>query len=370
MLNSLKSNVNTIFIMLGNKCNFKCRYCLQHVDTGLIEELPQEINPDIYEFIYHHAVRRDDTDMPLKIHFFGGEPLVYFDKIKEIVSATEIFPHICYSTITNGSLFTDEIVEYFNQKNFFTAVSWDGYNSDKTRIHDIFSDPKQKECILKLNRLGLSAVLSSCTSIKQILTDFQKINEEYIKLHHYSINVNIDELFDTGIADRDLFDIDYSSIYKENEALMTKYLNCIINKKSLDLSKTDMLYIHGLTSSVRNYIHSKTKDISYGCCGNGISTLNLTLDGALYPCHNVNTSIGTIYDTSNQLLKNDLALDCTKEQMLTMCESCPVLSICKGGCKIIPIEKKKESYCTLKRAVFTPIINGLLALEKEDHDKK
>jgi uncharacterized protein len=361
MLTSLKSHVSTIFIMLGNNCNFKCRYCLQHVDTGLIEDLPQDINPDIYDYIYHNCMRRDMNDAPINLHFYGGEPLLYFDKIKEIVKETEFYPNISYSFISNGWLIDQEKADFFNEHNFSEAISWDGNRSIDTRMQDVFSDPDRKKAILSLNRLSLSAVLSGATTPKQILTDFESINIEYKKLHNYSIGVNIDELFDTGVADRDLFNIDFEQIRQEMSQMTNEYIVALQNQ-SVDMSRADMNFIGQLINTVRNYYKQTEHYTWHASCGNGINTINMDLQGDFYNCHNSSVKTGSIYHSVMSNIGGNLKYDTTKEDILTLCVDCPVISLCRGGCKLLSKEKKQEGYCELKRAVFSPIIETILNL--------
>lgn len=65
------------------------------------------------------------------ITFFGGEPLLCFDKMKYIVSmslkiARERRCYISFNVITNGSLCTKDVNEFIIANNVFTFFSFDG----------------------------------------------------------------------------------------------------------------------------------------------------------------------------------------------------------------------------------------------------
>lgn len=363
MLNSVKSPVQTIFIMLGQRCNFNCKYCMQHAENGLHIDLPQEINPDIYEYIKHHAGQRDENDWPLHLHFYGGEPLIYFDNIKNIVDKVKNL-HVSFSFISNGYAITQEMVDFFNKYNFTETISWDGYASKDTRLIDVFSIPDKKRLLFQLKRLGVSAVYSAYTTPIQILDDFQKLSDEYQNIHPYPLHINIDELFDTGVADRSLFQIDYEKISREMRELAEEY----IRTKGMG----------NRFSARREYIRHiifdridcrEDRERVFCSCGNGYSTVNLDLSGTLYSCHNGPEAIGTIYDNQMQTLTNLFRYDHTME-FEKECSQCPIQSICQNGCKLMTAETRKNTYCKLKRAVFLPVIETVLHPGKEYNDVK
>ena len=73
----LNIDIDTIFIMLGDKCNFNCKYCMQ-VNYER-EQITNDINGDIFKFI--EELSDSNNDRPLRLHFYGGEPLLYFNNM-------------------------------------------------------------------------------------------------------------------------------------------------------------------------------------------------------------------------------------------------------------------------------------------------
>ena len=73
-----------------------------------------EDDADLYTSEEEEMLKEDYNDIadnqnnPLYIHFYGGEPLVYIKKIKEIVKHLD-HKNIKFSIITNGSLITSKI---------------------------------------------------------------------------------------------------------------------------------------------------------------------------------------------------------------------------------------------------------------------
>ena len=352
----LNNSINTIFLMLGSKCNFKCKYCMQCGKEGITTPLPEKINPEIFDFIKETAEQQ--APQTLGLHFYGGEPLIYFNSIKRIVNETKNIPNVKYSIITNGRLITEEIADYFNNNNFSVCISWDGKVSNITRGYDVFSNSTIKENIFKIKNICISAVYSSYTYPLNIFKDFSELSFEYSKIHNYHMGFNVDELFDTDLQDRSLFDINYNRIYNEIDDIFKRY--CTDDPEQTNIA--EKFYIKELIDNIKSYISSNEDGFEFNyltSCGSGITTLNLDMQGNLYNCHNSSVVIGNIKDQYYKYISNLIKYDNTKEFYNT-CKNCEVISICRGGCKLMSKEKRENSYCKLKKAVFSPIIDNLL----------
>lgn len=351
----LKRQTKTIFIMLGNGCNLSCIYCLQH--PLVHKPLSNKINPDIYEFI-KECNEENGKDHPVHLQFFGGEPLVYYPNIEEIVEATKDIG-CTYSIITNGKLMNDHMVEFFNKNNFWVTISWDGPNVMKTRGFDAFdpSSPLRRR-LLRLDHLSISAVMSSKAYPKEILEGMQEISNQYYKLKGYQVGINIDQIFDTGITNKEILDVDYQRVRNEIEEMGKEFLLDTINSKYSRESYTKTTFIQDLYNHI-NQFYGKQNGIwnKYYCnCGNGYAILNMDLEGNLYTCHNTSTKVGTIYTPYFQYLNELLKTDYT-DHMRSTCKDCIALAFCNGGCKLVSEQAREETYCKLKKAVFEPMLN-------------
>lgn len=350
MTKFLKRNINNIFIMLGNSCNMNCAYCLQH---PLVEHpIASTINEDIYEFIKQI---QEENEHSVNLQFYGGEPLIYFDNIKAIVENTKDIK-CTYSIICNGKAITQEMVDFFNEHEIPVTISWDGRAVLQTRGYDVF-DPlgKQRDLLLQLKYLGLSGVISSKIYPKELLEDFQSISDEYYKIHQYGIRINLDEIMDTGIGRKDLVNLDYEKVYNQMAEMADDYIQFMDKKKQMSYCARQ--YIESFIGIIKSfYLNNDGKWGRQTCmCGNGYSVLNLDLQGDLYSCHNGTDKVGTIYYDYFKYLNNVIKSDAIIKDRI-MCEKCPALFFCKGGCKLIDKETKLQGYCTLKRAISLPVI--------------
>lgn len=352
MGNFIRRKIDTIFVMLGNGCNMRCEYCLQR--PLVHSQITQKINPKIYDFI--QEVQEESGE--LNLHFFGGEPLIYFNNIREIVENTE---NVTYSIITNGRAMTDEMVEFFNAHQFPVTISWDGRRVLETRGFDSFDKRKPlRRRLMRLNQLGISAVISSKAYPKETLEAIQEISDEYYKLHKYQARINCDLIFDTGIPHKELLDFDYQRVSNEMKEMTENYINSIKNGKQKRTDYAKNAYISNLMYLLSSYINNRdgVYDLVWSKCGNGWNVLNMDLDGNLYPCHNTSEAIGTIETPYFKYLKELLQRDDTKIRQST-CKVCPAVPLCNGGCKLVNDEIRNETYCKLRKAMFLPVIQAV-----------
>lgn len=356
----LKREINTVFIMLGNKCNMNCVYCLQH--PLVAEQIQEEINPEIYDFLCEIAY--ENTGHQLYIQFYGGEPLLYFDNIKTIVNTLNKRNGIIfeYGIISNGRAITDEMVSFFNKNNIKVTISWDGYSVLETRLFDVFSDLIQKERILKIKYLGLSGVISSKSYPKEMLKAFQEISNEYYGIHGYQIRINLDEIFDTGISNKHILDVDYNRIENEITEMIDVYIKELSGKNDQN-NYTKFIYIDGLIKMLKNFYSNNNGEWKNytAACGNGLTVLNLDIQGNLYPCHNTSQKAGNINDKFFKYLNKILSTDTTILNR-DKCKNCIGLAFCMGGCKLVNNDARANGYCKLKQSIISPIINYLQKL--------
>lgn len=126
-------------IVLGKKCQMGCKYCLpSHVgeQSDLANEMaPEELATEIRRVL---GPRRLGG-----VLFFGGEPLLYFDKMKRLHAALSAHPLASsgkgnFFVATNGlELKNPEIVNWMIENRINVGVSWDGPAQVFNRGRDI-----------------------------------------------------------------------------------------------------------------------------------------------------------------------------------------------------------------------------------------
>ncbi|MFA7101089.1 MAG: His-Xaa-Ser system radical SAM maturase HxsB [Bacilli bacterium] len=127
-LHNIKGYVNTatslhIFVVT-TACNMKCVYC--QANNG-VTCATMNMSNEIAEKAVDIALQ--SPAIHLSFEFQGGEPLLNFGIIQHIVEYTENHKgehNIMYNIVTNLSLITDDILDFFVKYNFGVSTSIDG----------------------------------------------------------------------------------------------------------------------------------------------------------------------------------------------------------------------------------------------------
>lgn len=124
-----KLNMSNIVLQVANDCNLNCKYCYGAGGTyNRVRELMtfETAKKSIDYFLANSGERKE-----LYIVFFGGEPLLNFALIKQVIHYCEsleekIDKKFRYSMTTNGTILNDEIADYIKKYNITVMISMDG----------------------------------------------------------------------------------------------------------------------------------------------------------------------------------------------------------------------------------------------------
>lgn len=127
-----RKKVFDCWLHLTNTCNLSCSYCYIHKFPGSMSfETAKKTIDKMYE-----SCKLNEYE-EIHIRFAGGEPLLKFDIIKNVI---EHYKHsdtsikIKFGIITNGTLMTREIAQYFKDNNVYVSISLDGTE----KYHNIY----------------------------------------------------------------------------------------------------------------------------------------------------------------------------------------------------------------------------------------
>lgn len=314
----IKNNKKRLLIKLGGQCNLNCPHC--HC-----EESSFLFNKDIIPWIKEWN--------PFMITFGGGEPTMYFDLIKEITSL--LGQKYIYRFVTNGTLITDEMVEFFNQYNFRIQISYDGEKSIRDCSLPIKWDT--------LNKLKNGYSVCSCFTGNQTL---EEITLDLWKLKHSVASGLIIQAWQPAAF---LHTLTLNSSNDVSEDIVRNYLD------SYQKSFIECLqyYIQGYSLQnfylLRHAINTwyLKKDISKGiiCCSP--VRKSLAIDGTFLLCPYTPKAIGSIYTGINW--------DKVESALPKRCKECDLKNICGNTC----ISNKTLNECLIAKEMYYFIKNVL-----------
>lgn len=123
--------LSKLTFIVTDDCNFDCTYCYQKKEKKTMDNATVKTAVD---FFYPHLTNGKDN----RIGFYGGEPLLAYDRITNAVRLVleknkTGNKKIGFSVTTNGSLLTEEKLDFFNRNTFGLTLSFDGLVQDKER---------------------------------------------------------------------------------------------------------------------------------------------------------------------------------------------------------------------------------------------
>lgn len=137
----LNRKLRKITLQVTQGCNLRCKYCIYSENSSANQRphsnkrMEWETAKRGIDFLWEHSV-----DSPyVNIGFYGGEPLLEFPLIRKSVSyAKKLFDgkKITFSMTSNGTLLTDEIIDFLVQEDISLLISLDGPKEihDRSRI--------------------------------------------------------------------------------------------------------------------------------------------------------------------------------------------------------------------------------------------
>ena len=127
--------VKALCLHVAHTCNLNCAYCFAsqgkyHGDRAIMSF---EVGKQAFDYL----IKNSGTRRNLEVDFFGGEPLMNFDVVKQLVAyAREIEKehnkNFRFTLTTNGLLIDDDVIQFANKEMSNVVLSLDG----RKEIHD------------------------------------------------------------------------------------------------------------------------------------------------------------------------------------------------------------------------------------------
>jgi len=162
----LNTSLEQLTLNITEECNLRCRYCIYSGKFPYFRtHSTKKMNLDIAKKAILYFLERTDKDKPPVIGYYGGEPLLNFNLIKETVFfIREHYKGILNLHITtNGTCLTKEIIKFLVDNNIHIAISLDGPRS----IHDRYR-------IFRNGRGSFDSIIKNLKMIREIDETYYK----------------------------------------------------------------------------------------------------------------------------------------------------------------------------------------------------
>ena len=127
----MERKLSKITLQVTQNCNFRCKYCIYSEDTNKKqrshsqESMSWDTAKEAVDFLLMHSIDSKD----INIGFYGGEPLLAFDLIKDVVAyAEKVFKgkKLTYNMTSNATLLDEEKIDFLIEHDISLMISLDG----------------------------------------------------------------------------------------------------------------------------------------------------------------------------------------------------------------------------------------------------
>ncbi|MDO5127559.1 MAG: thioether cross-link-forming SCIFF peptide maturase [Eubacteriales bacterium] len=325
-----KTVVKALCLHIAHDCNLACQYCF--ADEGEYhgqkrELMTLEVGKRALDFLIENSGNR----VNLEVDFFGGEPLMNFDVVKEIVAygrmrEKEAGKNFRFTLTTNGVLLNDDVIEFCNREISNVVLSLDG----RKEIHDLMRPtrngkgsydvvvPKFQEFV---SRRGDKSYYVRGT--------FTRNNLDFTEDFKHMADLGFKEISIEPVVTPDCNS--YAIREEDIDRICEEY-----DKLALDIIER---HKHGKPVTFFHYM----LDLNGGpCvykrlsgCGSGTEYLAVTPTGELYPCHQfVGTEEFKLGDIYNGIKRTDIVdeFKLCNVYAKDKCKDCFARFYCSGGC--------------------------------------
>lgn len=328
-----KPLIKSMCLHICHDCNLRCRYCFAgqgDYHSGHRDMLPLETGKKAVDFLIEASGKRHNLD----IDFFGGEPLLNWQVVKDLVDycekrGEETGKALRLTITTNGLLLDEEKTRYINEHFKNCVLSIDG----RPEVHDY----------MRPSPNGKGSLAPILKNIKAFVKE-RGDKEFYVRgtYTHYNTDFTEDVAF---LAKEDLKQISMEPVVAEKTAGYA-FKEEDIPKILEEYEKLAALYVREKDGEHPFRFFHFIMDLDEGpCaykrlkgCGVGTEYIAVTPQGDIYPCHQLvgkeEFLMGNVNRDKpselNPVVKNMFESHLVPDR--EACKHCWARYYCSGGC--------------------------------------
>ena len=294
----LQNKMAQLILQVTQGCNLRCEYCAysgkyaNRVHSG--KKMSFETAKKSIDYFASHS--RDSRK--LAVSFYGGEPLLRYEFIRQCIAYCEKVlsgKEVSFNITTNGTLLTDEMIDFFASKNLRIMFSLDGPRNIHDRNRKFASTGKGSFDVLMNNIKKIQKrypeYYSKCISYNAVIDTkdcFETINK-FVMGHEIFHDVQFMASVVSSRYASESIEINSGFVeewqYEEFKFYLSK-LNRFPAERTSILIKPifNSMCITCLNKKYENTVELPSKWHHGGPCKPGVLRLFVSTDGDFYPC--------------------------------------------------------------------------------------
>ncbi len=320
--------VKALCLHICHDCNLRCRYCF--ADEGAYHMQREFMSEGTAKAAIDFLLANSGNRKVLEADFFGGEPLMCLNTIKNVVKYArdkekETGKRFLFTTTTNALLLNDDAIDFFNNEMENVVLSIDG----RPEVHDAVRKTVTGKGSFALVLDNIKKfVLSRGDKHYYVRGTFTAKNldfaEDVIYLAKSGFNSISLEPVVTDIDDLAIKEEHLPQILAEYERLCDAYLEMRKNGEGFNFFHFNIDLEGGPCLSKR-----------VSACGAGNEYYSVVPNGDIYPCHQFagdkDFYMGNVFEGKiDRTIRDKFASSCLFTRK--GCENCFAKFICSGGC--------------------------------------
>lgn len=323
------TSLKALCLNVAHTCNLSCEYCFAKGGKyqGKDAIMPIEVAKKAIDFL----IEESNNHYNLDIDFFGGEPLLNWDLVKETVkyakSKEEKYnKKFNFTLTTNGVLLDDDKIDFLNENMKNVVLSLDGRKEKHDEFRKTLSGKGSFDTIVPkfqnfVKKRGDKEYYMRGTFTANNL-DFTEDIKTYLDLGFD--RTSLEPVVGDPNSDFALKDEHLPIIFDQYEKLADMLI------EGIDKNKEFVFYHYMIDLDNGPCVHKRISG-----CGSGTEYMAVTPTGDLYPCHQfVGNKDFIIGDLVQGIVRRDLIDDfkgCNAYSRKE-CQSCWAKLYCSGGC--------------------------------------
>ncbi|MTI47789.1 MAG: thioether cross-link-forming SCIFF peptide maturase [Firmicutes bacterium] len=361
--------VKALCLHIAHDCNLRCKYCFASQGDFHGDRLFMSL--DVGKKALDFLVENSGNRVNLEVDFFGGEPLMNFEVVKDLVKYGRELEKkhnkkFRFTITTNGVLLNKNNMKFINENMENVVLSLDGRKSVNDDMRPTISGEGSYDVIVPkflefVKMRGNKSYYIRGTFTSNNL-DFSKDVLNFKELGFKSISV--EPVVASPEQDYALLEKHLETIINEYEKLSKEYIKFKKNGDGFDFFHF-MIDLNQGPCFIKRVVG----------CGAGVEYLAVTPEGDLYPCHqfvgNDEFKMGDVYNGVNNL---DLRAEFKDANIYSKddCKDCWAKFYCSGGCHANAynfnnsLKKPYKIECEMERKRIECAISVAANLEGEE----